>query len=191
MAGGNDTGQGGFGYDRFASGDQWLHITNGDITVDAQGDGIDVNGDMEMSGGTVLINGPTNNGNGALDFDGTFNLTGGTLMAAGSYGMAQTPSNSSSQMSLMLVYTSGQEAGTTVVLAENDVEKLSFTPTKPFQMILISSSDMQEGAAYAVKTGGNTVNITLTDLVTAVSETGEAVPQRGGGMGGQRPGGRR
>ena len=25
-----------------------------------------------MSGGTVLVNGPTNDGNGSLDYDGTF-----------------------------------------------------------------------------------------------------------------------
>ena len=46
-----------------------------------------------MVGGTVLVNGPTNNGNGSLDYDETFDISGGTLVAAGSAGMAQMPSD--------------------------------------------------------------------------------------------------
>ena len=47
----------------------YLYIHGGNIVVDAVGDGIDVNGAMEMTGGVVLVNGPTNDGNGALDED--------------------------------------------------------------------------------------------------------------------------
>ncbi len=50
-----------------------------------------------MAGGTVLVNGPTNDGNGSLDYDGTFDISGGILVATGSSGMAQMPSDSSSQ----------------------------------------------------------------------------------------------
>ena len=51
----------------------------------AEGDGLDTaNGNIQMSGGTMLIDGPVNGGNGALDYGGAFTLTGGTFVAAGS-----------------------------------------------------------------------------------------------------------
>ncbi|RYD04943.1 hypothetical protein N752_12205 [Desulforamulus aquiferis] len=58
--------------------------------INASGDGIDSNGSLYMDGGTVLVNGPTNNGNGPLDHDRMAEITGGTLVAAGSSGMART-----------------------------------------------------------------------------------------------------
>ncbi|MCM3627810.1 carbohydrate-binding domain-containing protein [Paenibacillus glycanilyticus] len=64
-----------------------LTISGGNLYVDAEGDGLDANGSIAMTGGNVMVNGPTMNGNGALDYDGTFNMTGGTLVPAGSSGM--------------------------------------------------------------------------------------------------------
>ena len=69
------------------SGDCSLYINGGYIVVDATGDGIDVNGAVVMTGGYVIINGPTSNGNGALDHV-SFKITGGFLLAVGSSGMA-------------------------------------------------------------------------------------------------------
>jgi hypothetical protein len=68
------------GQDPFAySSDYYLHIYGGYIYVDAMGDGIDVNGVVEMTTGTLIINGPVANDNGALDF-GSFKITGGFLL---------------------------------------------------------------------------------------------------------------
>ena len=97
-AGGDDatsTGEGTFGAsgrfgrDRFASSTGAVHISGGIIFVDASGDGVDVNGDLEMTGGELYVNGPQSGGDGALDYDGSFTLTGGTVVAVGSAGMAQ------------------------------------------------------------------------------------------------------
>ena len=41
----------------------------------------------QMAGGTVCVCGPTNGGNGALDYNGTATVTGGTLIACGAVGM--------------------------------------------------------------------------------------------------------
>ena len=65
-----------------------MHISGGVISVSASGDGVDVNGDLEMSGGELYVNGPESGGDGALDYDGSFTLTGGTVVAVGSAGMA-------------------------------------------------------------------------------------------------------
>ena len=63
------------------------------------GDGIDINGPVYMTDGSLLINGPTENMNGALDSSG-FYITDGLLVAVGSSGMAMAPSTSSTQYSV-------------------------------------------------------------------------------------------
>ncbi|MBO7682299.1 MAG: carbohydrate-binding domain-containing protein, partial [Clostridia bacterium] len=73
---------GGFGANQNAS----LTISGGTIHVNAQGDALDSNGSMVVSGGTVYVSGPTNGGNGAIDCDNA-QITGGTVIAAGSAGM--------------------------------------------------------------------------------------------------------
>jgi len=70
-----------------------LTINGGKITIDAGSDGLDANGAIEMNGGTVLVFGPTNDGNAALDYDETFTINGGTLLAFGSKGMAMNVSD--------------------------------------------------------------------------------------------------
>mgnify|MGYP002282258566 FL=1 len=67
-----------FGRDRFASSTGTVRISGGVISVSASGDGVDVNGDLEMTGGELYVNGPESGGDGALDYDGSFTLTGGT-----------------------------------------------------------------------------------------------------------------
>ena len=70
-----------------------LTINGGKITIDAGADGLDSKGAIEMNGGTVLVFGPTNDGNAALVYDETFTINGGTLLAFGSKGMAMNVSD--------------------------------------------------------------------------------------------------
>lgn len=196
------------GQNQFAlSGDYPLYINGGYIYVDAMGDGIDVNGSMEMSAGTVIVNGPTNNGNGPLDYLGTFNITGGFLVAVGSAGMAQAPSTSSTQYSLMQNLTSQQAAGAIVHIATASGEDvLTFMPTKTYQSVLFSSPALQNGETYTLYIGGSAsgaatdglytggtytagtqaTSFTISSIVTGATGGGFGMP--GGGM---RPGGGR
>lgn len=68
-----------------------LTISGGTLLVDAQGDGLDSNGTIEMTGGEVTVFGPTANDNGALDSNGGITVSGGTLVAIGSSEVAETP----------------------------------------------------------------------------------------------------
>jgi hypothetical protein len=148
---------GGPGQESFPStGDYYLYINGGYVVVDAGGDGLDVNGSIEMTDGVVIVNGPTMNMNGALDYDGSFTITGGFLVAAGSSGMAQAPGSSSSQYSLLLNFDSTQAAGTLVHIQNSDGDDvLSFSPGKEFQSIVFSSSDLVQGVSYDVYLGGS------------------------------------
>ena len=74
-----------------------INVTGGYIYVNADGDGIDSNGSMAFSGGTILVDGPTNDGNAAVDGNGTIKFDGGLIVAAGSSGMVELPEDSSAQ----------------------------------------------------------------------------------------------
>ncbi len=155
---GGDRGQGGGpGQDAFAaSGNYSLNINGGTVVVNANGDGLDVNGSITMTGGLVIVNGPTEQMNGALDYDGTFEITGGFFVTAGSSGMAMAPSNSSSQNSVLINFTSTQAAGTVVHIQNSAGEDLlTFAPAKAYQSITFSSPQLAQGTAYTVYLGGN------------------------------------
>lgn len=182
-----------------------ITITGGTITVNAAGDGLDANGSLTMEGGLVIVNGPTNNGNGALDYDGSGIITGGTLIAAGSSGMAQAPGSDSTQLALSVTLTEAQEAGTVVNLTDKDGNLIiSYAPAKRFQNIVISSPLLKTGETYTLysgATGSETrtngvaesvdtlgsmlCTVTLSNTVTTISSDGSAITGGMGGMGGK------
>jgi len=47
--------------------DGHVTVSGGTLTLHASGDGFDSNGDATITGGTVIVDGPTSSGNGALD----------------------------------------------------------------------------------------------------------------------------
>jgi len=109
-----------------------------------------------MTDGVVIVHGPVENMNGALDCDGSFSISGGLLVAAGSAGMAQAPDESSTQPSLLLNFSSTLRAGTLVhIVASDGREVLTFAPAKDYQSIAFSSAELVTGASYVVYYGGS------------------------------------
>jgi hypothetical protein len=145
------------GQDAFTySGDNYLYINGGYMVIEAAGDGIDVNGAIEMTDGVVIVNGPTERMNSALDYMASFKMTGGFLVAAGSVGMAQAPDASSTQYSVLLNFNSTLRAGTLIhVQTGEGHEILTFSPTKPYQSIALSSPELVNGETYDVYYGGS------------------------------------
>ena len=156
---GGRPGRGGGGPGQNASpytGNNWLYINGGYIVVEADGDGIDINGAVAMTDGVLIVNGPTMQMNGALDYDASFRMTGGFLVAAGSSGMAQTPDASSTQNALLLNFNTTLQAGELVHIETNDgKDVLTFRPGKQYQSIAFSSPDLVQGAGYDVYTQGS------------------------------------
>lgn len=149
------------------TGDYYLYINGGTIAVDAAGDGIDVNGAIEMSGGVVLVNGPTEQMNGALDYDATFNISGGYFVAAGSAGMAQAPGAASTQNSVLVNLSGALPAGTLVNIQDASGQSvLSFAPTNDFQSIAFSSPDLVMGGEYTLYYGGSATGAVVDGLYT-------------------------
>ena len=139
-----------------------ISISGGLVVVDANGDGIDSNGSIQMTGGTVLVCGPTNDGNGPLDYDGNFTITGGMIIAAGSSGMAQGIGNSSTQYGLLAGFTA--KSANTIVRIEdasgNDI--ITFKPSKQYSSVAVSTPALKKGETYRILFGG-TCDGTLSD----------------------------
>lgn len=60
-----------------------INITGGDLYIDAGSDGLDSNNDINITGGKVEVYGADAMMDVAIDYDGTFTLSGGTLFGAG------------------------------------------------------------------------------------------------------------
>jgi hypothetical protein len=145
-----------------AAGNYWLYINGGYLYIDAMGDGIDSNGSIAMTDGVVIVNGPTANDNGALDHS-SFPMTGGFIVAAGSAGMAQTTSPTSTQYSILLTFNTALAARTLVHIQDRDGQDIvTFMPTKQYNSVAFSSPKLVKGAAYDVYYGGSCTG-TATD----------------------------
>ncbi|MDO5521759.1 MAG: carbohydrate-binding domain-containing protein [bacterium] len=190
--GGTDSSQSNspFGGDPFANtGDYTINFNGGTITVTATGDGIDSNGSIIQKGGTIYVNGTTNNGNGSLDYDVSYDISGGTLIAAGSVGMAQTTSDSSSQASIFVQYTENKTAGTPITLKDASGKTvINYSPTTNYQCVVLSSSDIKVNETYTLYSGDTKLcEIKPTSTVTCVTDSGETATisqNNGGGHGG-------
>lgn len=140
-----------------------ITITGGTIYVDASGDGIDSNGDFTMAGGAVYVSGPTDDGNGALDYAGSGTITGGTVVAVGSAGMPQSLTAAGSQGVIMVNVTG--DSGSTIAIEDADGTVLaSYAPTKSFGNIVISAPGIERGGTYILHVGSTSVEITMDSL---------------------------
>lgn len=164
--------------------DYELRITGGDIYVNAEGDGLDSNGNIYITGGKTVVDGPTNGGNGALDY-GDVNckcvVNSGTLIASGSAGMVAAPT-ASSQPVLNITFNSSLSANTTVTVKDSTGNTvISATPSKSFQNIILSDSSLKSGS-YSIYYGSTlfqTVNVSSTG-VTSVGSSQGGGPGQGG-----------
>lgn len=165
--------------------DCWIRITGGNLKVDAGGDGIDSNGGLYMDGGTVYVSGPTSNGDGALDYSSTAEITGGVIFAVGSTGMATGFGDTSSQHSFLIAFSEPVAGGTELIVTDADGKVIgSYTPEKDYQSAVISTPALQLGNTYTVTAGTQTEQITLTGIATTSGRT-SGMPGRPDGNWGQ------
>ncbi len=136
-----------------------LTFTGGYTVFNAGGDGVDSNGWIKMSGGTVLVYGPTDNGNGPIDTgDGGYTMTvsGGTFLAVGSSGMAETAENGGQAVLAAYWNRNGLAAGELVGIVNGDGKVLAaFELPKSIASIVFSSSEIEAGKSYSLVTGGS------------------------------------
>ncbi len=150
-----------------------LLITGGKITVNADGDGLDSNGNLRVEGGDITVNGPSNGGNGAIDI-GTENggagvIAGGTLIALGASSMAENFGSTSTQCAFLVTMNSFG-AGETITITDSQGTVLCTGVTvKSANSVVFSSADLTVGETYTVTIGSTSATVTQSSTVVGNS----------------------
>lgn len=145
--------------------DAYILITGGIININADGDGIDSNGYLGIAGGSVYVLGPSNNGNGALDYGIYATITDGEMVAVGGSGMEQGFGDESTQCSALVNFDEWIDVGETITLTDSNGNKLlTYKADKRFDSVLISTSDMKQGETYTLTAGDQTSTFAMEDV---------------------------
>jgi len=152
----------------------YLYLKGGKIfTSTTSGDGLDSNGNIAMSGGTVIVQGPSSQPEVGMDYNGTFQITGGLLAVTGpnSGNMIQSTSSSSTQYAILVKSSS---IGTNLVHLQdadgNDL--LTLKPLRSAYYVVISSPQLTSGVTYSLYVGGSSTGTVVNGYYTGGSYTG-------------------
>lgn len=142
--------------------EMWMELNGGYIHILAGGDGVDSNGDLTINGGEIYIDGPSDNGNSAIDYGDRSSayVNGGMLVAIGNSGMAEGMSDSSKQEVLMVKLGEQMEAGDVVLTDSEGNVIVSYTALKSYDCVIISTAEVESGATYTLITSGTTTEVT-------------------------------
>ena len=142
--------------------EMWMELNGGYIHILAGGDGVDSNGDLTINGGEIYIDGPSDNGNSAIDYGDRSSayVNGGMLVAIGSSGMAEGMSDSSKQEVLMVKLGEQMEAGDVELTDSEGNVIVSYTALKSYDCVIISTAEVESGATYTLTTSGTTTEVT-------------------------------
>jgi hypothetical protein len=153
-----------------------IFINGGFIGLNASaGDGLDSNGNVTMTGGTVVIHGPKSQPEVGFDVNGTFNISGGFFIATGpnSGNMIETPSTSSSQYSVKVTIASTLPASTLFHIQDAGGSNLvTYKPIRAVYYVVVSSADLRNGSSYSVYTEGTSTGTETNGLYTGGSYSG-------------------
>lgn len=138
-----------------ADSEHHIQINGGNVSINAQGDGIDSNGTIIMDGGYVVVNGPTSGGDSSIDYGSACWINGGTLISIGSGRMLENPSSYSEQYVISAFTSAEQAAGTPITIKDSSGNIIMcISPLKSYSHIYFSSDKLTEGETYTLYEGG-------------------------------------
>ncbi len=171
-----------------AQAESQINISGGSVTIinetGRDADGLDSNGSISISGGEIRISLVNSGSNCAIDYGsesgGVCEISGGTVIACGSYSMAEGFDASSTQASVLYNFSAGAQAGTTVALEDADGNVLlSWAVPCTFSSANLSCPAMTVGGTYQVVVGDQAEEITLEETSASF---GDAASSMFGGM---------
>ncbi len=130
-----------------------INVFGGYIHIDADGDGVDSNGNVNQKGGTIIVFGPQDGGNGALDYGGKYTVSGGTLLALGAQGMAQSVTGENMEV-LAFTYSCGADVLNTITDSEDNM-LIGFRSPKSFGTVVFVSDKLKVDESYSIYSGGS------------------------------------
>lgn len=144
-----------------------LTIKGGTVSVNStQGDGLDSNGNIVISGGTITVHGPQGQPEVGLDYNGTCSISGGLLAISGpSSNMSQGASSNSTQYSIKVISKQSISANTIFHIQDaNGKDILTFKPIRNYATIVFSSPELINGGTYYIYTGGSSTGTEANGL---------------------------
>ena len=181
----------------------YLEVSGGLLYIEAEGDGFDSNGDGVITGGIVLVNGPTSGGNGVFDVgdnNNTLTITGGIVIGAGTSDMAVTPTKATNSQYYVVASGSSSSGGgggfgghsssssssgfSTQAIGKafkltdsSGNEIVTYVPSKQYSWVLVSTPEMSSDT-YTLNYGGSVTGGTFTNgnygLVTDETYSGSS-----------------
>lgn len=175
-AGGSDTNKTTNPWESSSTGT--LNITDGYIYIDAEGDGLDSNGNIYVTGGFTVIAGPTNGGDGALDVGdngGYLSQSGGTLIAYGDSGMAINASQGT-QKTMLFNHSSKINSSYYYIIKDSSGNIVNvIKPSKATNSLYFSTSSLTSGKYTLYTAKVSDVSISLTELFKGVYSTTDSI----------------
>lgn len=156
-----------------------IRISGGAITIiNAKGndvDGLDSNGSIYISGGEIRISLTNSGTNSAIDYGsengGVCEISGGSVIACGSYSMAEGFDSSSSQCSILYNVSEGIAEQTELLLMDEQSNVLlSWVVPCSFSSANISSPDLKTGETYIVTIGDREETITVEETAASYGD---------------------
>jgi len=188
-AGGSDTGMasrpGANSFDSDSS--IYINVSGGTTSIVAGGDGVDSNGTLYVSGGELYVEGDPSSDNGALDFNGTAQITGGTVVALGGTQWTDNFGDTSTQYDILWVCDSATSGSDTLTVTDSSGNVvISYTPssTYQYQSVIVSSPSLTQGETYTLTAGDQSTEVTLDSIITTSGSTSSGGMNGGGQMGG-------
>lgn len=137
-----------------------ITINDGTFYIDASGDGIDSNKNAIINGGRIFVMGSDVGGDSGIDTDDGYVINGGFVVALGS-DMIETPDDDSKQNTLAFTLDSTISKDTIVTLMKDDEVIVSFSASKSFKTIIISTDNLEDGSYTLYEGGSNTGDLVL------------------------------
>lgn len=142
-AGGNSSSPWGGYSPNATAGNYTILISGGFIHINASGDGIDSNGTITFSGGTTLVEGPTDTGNSCIDANNGFTFNGGVVLALDGGGMQGEGLPSNTTNYLTATTSNGTTNGDTIAIADADGNVVSIIQcSKTLKRVVYMNNDI-------------------------------------------------
>ena len=141
-----------------------INISGGTLTIYSAGDGIDCNGNIEITGGTIYVESTSESSETALDHDGTLKVSGGTIMAVAKSAGPNDIGTKESTIPMLVAAASGT--------GPISLGTISYTPTMDRYKYIIIASPTLEAGALTFTYGEKSEEVTLTNSVTTIGNSG-------------------
>ena len=166
----------------------YVHISGGELYVDARGDGLDSNSTLTIDGGVVVVMGPSDSANGYIDTAGSFWMNGGTYLGVGSSGMMVTPASDSAQNSITVTGSSCPAGSVITVKDSAGNELFSAEAVRQFNALTFSSDAVELNGEYSVYADDQLMGTVTAGSSGSSSGFGGGFGGFGGNMGGGKGG---